>query len=105
MAASAAIHFYETCNIKMSTLEGWFCVTISWVKRRLNIKEFPIHFEHFNQIASPVDILRLHHQREWDYIFKSFNPITEHHLLVYLVLQIKVISYMIKSHNIFFFLF
>lgn len=99
-AASFVMHFYENANTKIVALEGWLSVSISWEKRRLNIKEFPFPVKLFNQIANPVDIWRLYHQREWDYSLKIFNLITKHTLLVESVLQLKVTSYMIKSQNL-----
>ena len=74
VAAFSAIHFYEPCKTKISLLERWLSVSISWVKRGLNVKEFLIHLEHFNQVANPVGIWRLYHQREWDCIFKFLIP-------------------------------
>ena len=69
VAAFFAIHFYEACKTKISPLEGCCSVSISWVKRGLNVKEFLIHLEHFNQVANPVGIWRLYLQREWDCVF------------------------------------
>ena len=69
VAAFSAIHFYEACKTKIVPLEGWCSVSISWVKRGLNVKEFLIHLEHFKQVANPVGSWTLYSQREWDCIF------------------------------------